>query len=146
MRPTLTSDARENVGELRFLSRTYLYSIFHVLIFDQVTTHEPSYVDLGSVFSAGRRIVREAETKLPVVTPDAAIGTYEQKVMEEGFRDAFSFGSVDGAATRSASCGVTYSRKETHKYGLPAVWETNSSLVVRSCCRVTFDLRVCLVT
>ena len=59
-------------------------------------------------------MVREAETKLSIVTPDAPIGAYEKKVMEEGFHEAFSLGSVDRAATPSAGCGVTYSRKETH--------------------------------
>jgi hypothetical protein len=54
-------------------------------------------------------MLRETETKLSVVTPDAAIRTYEENVMEGGLDEAFSFAPIDHAATASADCGVILS-------------------------------------
>jgi hypothetical protein len=70
--------------------------------------------DSDGVFSAGYRMVRGTETKLPVVTPDAAIRTYKEHVMEKRLDEARSLGSINRAATASANCGMISSRKETH--------------------------------
>jgi hypothetical protein len=66
------------------------------------------------VLSAGYRMVCGAETKLSVITPDAAIRTYKEHMMENRLDEARSLGSINRAATASAHCGMISSRKETH--------------------------------
>jgi hypothetical protein len=71
-------------------------------------------VTSDGVFSAGYRMVRGTEPKLSVITPDAAIRTYKEHMMEKRLDEAGSLESINRAATASANCGMISSRKETH--------------------------------